>query len=380
MRTINIRLVSFILLATMFTATFAFADNDREEKSEHRRKNKQSFMLSFPFSDVGTTTVALEEQIKSLHKILADLKAQRGALHDSDDDRRTSSTSMMRDNDDRQASSTRIMRKTLKMQIKETKRELKDARKEKRRELKFARSLARGMSGDDVRNLQELLAQDSPILSANFITGFFDRNTEEALRKFQKKSGIESIGVFGPKTQVKLLTLFVGRELPPGIIRRLGLETSTTTPGHGFVTLCHLTGNTGIKQTLVVAVPALGVHLAHGDTVGVCPGSGTATTTPPVDKTAPIISAISVSSIASTSAQVNWTTNEAAASKTWYGTSALLTLGGSTLNVVSGTLVTSHIQNLTGLSASTTYQYVVETRDAALNTATSSQQSFTTAN
>ncbi|MEK9154053.1 MAG: peptidoglycan-binding protein [Patescibacteria group bacterium] len=256
-------------------APFAFAENDDHEGRSDGSKGKKAFLFSLPFSNIGTTTSALEEQIKILREALANLKAQREALkdHDGDDDD---------DANERRATTTRTMRDAFKAEIKEKKMEIKQAKKE----LRFARSLARGMSGNDVRDLQELLAQDSSIFSIDLITGFFGHKTEEALRKFQKKFGIEAIGIFGPKTQARILALFVGRELPPGIIRRLGLETSTTTPGHGFVTVCHKPAGTA-QQSLVIAIPALGAHLGHGDTLGVCPGSGTATTTPPTATTTP---------------------------------------------------------------------------------------------
>jgi len=259
MRTVHIGLASLFLFAALLIAPLAFADDDNKGKSEDNNRGRQSFsLLPFLNLNLGTTSAALQLQIKSLQEALANLKAQREAL------------------DDNRASTTKAARDGLKIEIKETRSDINRTE----RQLRFARSLSRGMSGDDVRDLQELLAQDSSIFSSSFITGFFGPKTEEALRKFQKKFGIDAIGIFGPKTQAKLLALFFGRELPPGIIKRLGLETSTTTPGQGIVTVCHNTGTSGAKQTLVIAVPALGAHLAHGDTVGVCPGSGTATTTP----------------------------------------------------------------------------------------------------
>lgn len=368
MRTIYVGLTSLLIAGSLLAAPLALAhDDDEKGKSENREDNKKSFVFTLPFINIGTTTATLQEQIRTLRETLNALKAQREALDDNDDD----------DDDDdnnNNASSTKAARDALKTEIKETKAEIKDIK----RELKFLRSLSRGMSGDDVRNLQELLAQDSSIFPAHFITGFFGPKTEEAIRKFQRKFGIEAIGIFGPKTQARLLSLFVGRELPAGIIARLGLATSSTTPGAGVVTVCHKP--VGVSpQTLVIGVPALGAHLAHGDTVGICPpGGSTGTTTPPADTIAPFLSALSASSTASTSAQVLWTTNEAATSKVWYGTTSPLTLGSPTASASNSALVTIHALTLSALSASTTYNYIVESSDAAGNTATSSAQAFTT--
>lgn len=358
MHVLRISIVSAILLGSIVMAPLAFADNDND-KSKGKNDDRKSWVFNFPFAAIGTTTASLAEQIKALQEMLANLKAEREALSDDDEDD---------DNDSANASSTNIARETLRAEMKQT-----------RQELKFARSLMRGMSGDDVRDLQELLAQDPAIFSSAFITGFFGPITEEALRKFQRKHGIEAIGIFGPKTQAKILALFVGRELPPGIIKRLGLETSTTTPGSGIITICHIPpGNTGNKQTLVIAVSALGAHLAHGDSVGVCAGSGTSTTTPPAaDTTAPIISAIAVSGLSSTTATVSWTTNEAATGKIYYGTTTPVNFG-SALTMSTAAVTTGHTFTLVGLTASTTHYYAVESKDAANNTATSSTLSFTT--
>ena len=365
MRAISIGLTSLLIAGSLLAAPLALADeDDKKGKSENRGSNKKSFVFKLPFTIMGTTTAILQEQIRALRETLNALKAQREALDDDDDD-----------DDDARASSTKAMRDALKAQVKETKAEIKETK----RELKFLRSLSRGMSGNDVRDLQELLAQDPSIFPESLITGFFGELTERALKRFQKKHGIEAIGIFGPKTQARFLSLFVGRELPASIIARLGLATSSTTPGAGFVTICHIPpGNPSARQTLVIGVPALGAHLAHGDTAGIClPGGSTGTTTPPADTTVPSLSALSASS-ASTSAQVMWTTNEVATSKVWYGTTSPLTLGSPTANASNSALVTSHMLALTGLTASTTYQYVAESSDATGNAATSSQQSFTT--
>ncbi len=346
------------LALSLMAVTFAFADDDRNNSGKGKgngKKDEKAFSFSLPFTSLGTTTGALQAQIQSLQEMLKNLKAQREALDDDSDD-----------SDDDSDDSNKAARDALKTEIKQTKNEIK-----------FLRSLSRGMRGDDVRDLQELLAQDPSILTSDNITGFFGPLTEEALRKFQRKHGIDAIGVFGPKTQAKILSLFVGKTLPPGIIARLGLETSSTTPGQGFVTLCHKPVGTS-PQTLVIAIPALGAHLAHGDSVGVCPGSG-ATTTPPTDTTAPLISALSVTP-ASTTAQVNWTTNENSSSRVWYGTTSPLTLASPTTSIFNSSLVLAHSLSLSGLTASTTYYLVVESKDATGNTATSSSATFVTSN
>ena len=89
----------------------------------------------------------------------------------------------------------------------------------------------------------------------------------------------------------------------------------------------------------------------------------------------PAISAVSVSSITSSSAVVTWTTNVGADAKVQYGTTSGY---GSTTTLDPG-LVTSHTQSLSGLLPSTQYHYRVLSRDDAGALVVSADAVFTTA-
>lgn len=97
------------------------------------------------------------------------------------------------------------------------------------------------------------------------------------------------------------------------------------------------------------------------------------------DTVPPTISSVSVGSIASTSAQVAWTTNEAATSKAYFGTTTPLATT-SAATVAGSVFLTAHSLALSGLSTSTTYYVIVESKDGVGNTATSNQISFVTGN
>ena len=71
-------------------------------------------------------------------------------------------------------------------------------------ELKFTRSLRKGESSEEVRQLQEFLKQFPDIYPEGLVTGFFGSLTETAVKRFQEKQGIESIGIVGPKTRERL--------------------------------------------------------------------------------------------------------------------------------------------------------------------------------
>jgi hypothetical protein len=94
-----------------------------------------------------------------------------------------------------------------------------------------------------------------------------------------------------------------------------------------------------------------------------------------VDTTAPVLSAITASGITTTGANIAWTTNEAATTQIEYG----LTTSYGNSTTLSSTLVMSHSQSLSGLTAGTLYHYRVKSKDASNNLATSSDKTFTTA-
>ena len=99
------------------------------------------------------------------------------------------------------------------------------------------------------------------------------------------------------------------------------------------------------------------------------------TIVPPVDTTAPVISAVAASEVNATSATISWTTNEIADTQVEYGKTA--SYGSST--VLNPSLVTAHSQGLSDLEANTTYNYRVRSRDAAGNLAISGNFTFKTA-
>jgi hypothetical protein len=94
----------------------------------------------------------------------------------------------------------------------------------------------------------------------------------------------------------------------------------------------------------------------------------------PGDTTAPTISSVASSNVTGTTATITWTTNETSDSQVEYGTTT--SYGNQT--TLNASLVSSHSQNLSGLSPGTTYNYRVKSSDAAGNLATSANSTFTT--
>jgi peptidoglycan hydrolase-like protein with peptidoglycan-binding domain len=85
----------------------------------------------------------------------------------------------------------------------------------------FTRSLARGMSGEDVKGLQRILQQTGDYTEPE-LTGFFGAITEQALRKYQLRTGLLSNGTVALTEN--------GIAGPITIARLMGSAATITTP------------------------------------------------------------------------------------------------------------------------------------------------------
>ncbi|MBP7831817.1 MAG: fibronectin type III domain-containing protein [Candidatus Pacebacteria bacterium] len=111
------------------------------------------------------------------------------------------------------------------------------------------------------------------------------------------------------------------------------------------------------------------------DATGAQAYSNDATFTTNADATAPVISNI-VATPSETGVVITWDTNEASSSYVDYGTDD--SYGTTTPEIDNVTRVTSHTVTITGLTANTLYHFRVNSTDASVNTATSSDDTFTT--
>ncbi len=160
-------------------------------------------------------------------------------------------------------------------------------------------------------------------------------------------------------------------------------ESATSTVNYGLNTSygtasssSSLVTSHSISLSGLTASTAYHFQVASADASGNVATSSdyTFTTTAVPDTTPPVISSISSGSLSTSGTTITWTTDEAADSQVNYGTSA--SYGSQT--TLDSTLVTSHSIVISGLSAGTTYHYQVVSKDASGNTATSSDQTFTT--
>ncbi|KPJ56443.1 hypothetical protein AMJ49_04870 [Parcubacteria bacterium DG_74_2] len=241
--------------------------------------------------------------------------------------------------------------------LKQAKGEVKETVKEIKATLRITRQLWRGMSNEDVELLQEMLATDPEIYPEGLITGYFGPLTERAVERFQKKMGVEQVGRVGPKTMSKINELLEqgagsSGKVPPGLLIAPGIR----------------------KKIGYAPQPLEGQELPPGISKKLGEGEGEEEE----DTEAPVISDIAATSTTATSTRITWTTDEEADSKVWYDTTTSFVIATSTAVVSSSTLETTHDLTLTDLTASTTYYYLVVSADASGNTATSTEQLFTT--
>ncbi len=79
----------------------------------------------------------------------------------------------------------------------------------------FNRDLVSGGKGNDVSQLQALLAGDKSLYPEGIISGYFGALTKAAVIKFQKKYGLPQVGRVGPMTRKKLAEVFGEKKAEP---------------------------------------------------------------------------------------------------------------------------------------------------------------------
>src|SRR5690606_31719142 len=97
----------------------------------------------------------------------------------------------------------------LQKQIADARGEVKDAQKDVREALKS--NLKEGMTDEDIKKIQELLATDSSIYPEGLTTGYFGSLTRNALKRFQSKHNLLQTGEVDSDTKDLLEEYFKER-------------------------------------------------------------------------------------------------------------------------------------------------------------------------
>lgn len=307
-----------------------------------------------------------------------------------------------------------------------TKEEFKDIKDS----YKFIRTLRKGATGEDVKELQEFLKQFTDIYPEGLVTGYFGPLTEKAVKNFQMKNEIVSsgdpsstgFGQVGPQTRNKLNDLIINGagksgNTPPGLLTAPGLQDKISTTTAKTTGPPEVTPSGTIPATPAIpaepppvvggggggATPAVPATPAESDpepdpdseptedTEALCSdeidndGDELIDLDDPdcsafiPDTTPPVISNIQATNITETGATITWATDEPADSLVSHDTTSPIVTSTTTAPTAPGaTDVTSHSITLSGLSSGTTYYFVVHSTDASDNSAISAEQSFTT--
>lgn len=87
--------------------------------------------------------------------------------------------------------------------------------------------LSEGMTGDDIKKIQEILATDKTIYPEGMVTGYFGPLTKSALRRFQEKFELKVTGEIDADTRAYLEELLkerFGENTPPGLLIAPGIR------------------------------------------------------------------------------------------------------------------------------------------------------------
>lgn len=83
-----------------------------------------------------------------------------------------------------------------------------------------------GMTGDDIEEVQKLLATDPTIYPEGKVTGYYGNLTKEAIKRLQKRHELEVTGIIDEATH-DLLESYLkerfGEDIPPGLLRAPGI-------------------------------------------------------------------------------------------------------------------------------------------------------------
>ena len=239
--------------------------------------------------------------------------------------------------------------------LRQAEAEIKDTEKEIKETLKLVKQLRKGMSGEDVALLQEILATDPEIYPEGLVTGYFGNLTEKAVKRFQKVAGIEQVGVVGPQTLAKINELLeegagTSGKVPPGLLiapgvkKKLGFEPEPPS-----------------DQELP---PGIEKKLGEEEEEE--------------DEVPPVISEISAINTDTNSTMITWLTDEEADSTVWYDELTPIIITDTTSTESSSDLVLNHEIALFDLTPGTTYYYQVGVTDAVGNATPSVEQLFNT--
>ena len=117
------------------------------------------------------------------------------------------------------------MVQSLMKQVETLQKQLAALKGEIREELKDG--LKEGVTDEDVKKIQELLATDPTIYPKGLVSGYYGPLTRDAVKALQKRNGLDDTGVVDAETKALLLEYFkerTGGKIPPGLLKAPGID------------------------------------------------------------------------------------------------------------------------------------------------------------
>lgn len=261
------------------------------------------------------------------------------------------------------SASATVQMQTMLQQIKELQDKLAELTKKRgettvelKEAIAVAAELRAGMTSEEVKALQEILAADPDIYPEGIVSGFYGPLTAKAVAKFQKKHGIEGEASVGMKTRARLNALANDKDF------RCKAWGKLIAPGQQKKRL----GNADVDLSVCAKVPeGIIKKIEEWKT-------GTST-----DTRAPGISNIEIDDVTEDSALISWESNERVKATVWYSTDEDVELDDAEKET-SSTFALEHKLTLENLEEDTEYFFKIVVTDKAGNTATSSVKEFET--
>ncbi|MBI4114701.1 MAG: peptidoglycan-binding protein [Candidatus Niyogibacteria bacterium] len=163
----------------------------------------------------------------------------------------------------------------------EVRREITTETRDIRTTVRLFRQLREGMTGDDIKQVQEILATDPSIYPQGLVTGFFGSLTKSAVMRFQHRFGIQQVGEVGSTTRTTLEEIIksgAGQSgnVPPGLLtsfnERIFATSTSATSTPDKIVVCHVPpGNSENRHTIRISEVAFNAHHSnHNDFRGSC--------------------------------------------------------------------------------------------------------------
>ncbi|MDO8490246.1 MAG: peptidoglycan-binding protein [bacterium] len=184
--------------------------------------------------------------------------------------------------------------KALQSQVAQLTAELAATKKEVaiiKEELRITKTLKFGMADEEVKKLQEFLSTMPDIYPEGLVTGYFGSLTEKAVKKWQEKNEIESVGIVGPKTRAKLAEVTSSHSpgVSSSVTASVNLNATSTPSGLENRAENHPTTTPSGTVSATPAIPAEPIGQTGTTTVSATPAipatpapASTPPTTPPV--------------------------------------------------------------------------------------------------